>query len=108
VISKMPLSMERVSGRIANMNTYELTMIAADKAAIDGVTKLVTEFVKKAKGEVNKEENWGEKTLAYQIKKHNTAHYEHMVLTLAPSEQPKLDSVLRLEESLLRYLFVRV
>lgn len=90
------------------MNTYELTMIATDKASLEKVSKLVAAFVKKAKGEVNKTDEWGEKTLAYPIKKNKTGQYLHLLLSLPPSEQPKLEAALRLEESLLRYLFVKV
>lgn len=90
------------------MNTYELTLITADKDAMEKVAKLVKDTVKKAKGEVNKEDEWGEKTLAYPIKKKHTAYYLHMLLSLPASEQPKLDGQLRLNESLWRYLFVRV
>lgn len=90
------------------MNTYELTMITADKEAMEKIVKLVKEAVKKAKGEINKEDLWGEKTLMYPIKKNKTGQYMHLVLSMPAAAQPKLDGQLRLEESLLRYLFVRV
>lgn len=90
------------------MNTYELTMIFGDKPSKDKVVKVVTEFVKTAKGELNKADSWGEKVLAYPIRKLKAGLYEHMVLTLPADKQPELDRTLRLEESLLRYLFVRV
>lgn len=90
------------------MNTYELTLLTADKSAMEAVLKLVKDAVKKAKGEVNKEDEWGERTLAYPIKKNDTAHYVHLLLSMPAESQPKLDATLRLDESLLRYLFVRV
>lgn len=72
------------------------------------VVKLVESFVKKAKGEILKQESWGIKTLAYEIKKQKTAHYEFFVLSLDAKDQPELDKTLTLTEGLLRYLFVRV
>ena len=95
----------------AHMSTYELTVVfaaEADKKEQERVMKVITDFVKKAKGEVNKQESWGEKHLAYPIKKHATANYEHFVLSLDGEQQVALDKVLHLDESILRYLFVRV
>ena len=96
------------SGRIPIMNTYELTLITPNKTEMKEITTLVTEFVKKAKGEIKSEDEWGEKTLAYEIKKNKTGVYMHYVLSLEPEDQPKLATQLKLQENLLRSLFVRV
>ena len=93
------------------MNTYELTIVFAqdqDGAETKRIIKLVTDFAKKTKGEVNKQESWGAKHLAYPIKKLAIAQYEHFVLTLEPAQQPVLDKMLRMDEQILRYMFVRV
>lgn len=93
------------------MNTYELTiLIPEDKEGKEAarIIKVVTDFAKKAKGEVNKQESWGAKHLAYPIRKLDVAQYEHFVLSLESSEQPALDKTLRMDESILRYMFVRV
>lgn len=93
------------------MNTYELTIVFAqdqDGAETKRYIKLVTDFAKKTKGEVNKQESWGAKHLAYPIKKLAIASYEHFVLTLEPSQQPILDKMLRMDEQILRYMFVKV
>lgn len=88
------------------MNTYELTVVIpeADK---ERIVKVVSDFVKKAKGKVNKQESWGAKHLAYPIRKLAIAQYEHFVLALEPAKQVELDKVLRMDESILRYMFVR-
>lgn len=91
--------------------TYELTLvfpIEPGKGLKTKVTKLIKDFVKKKKGEVNKTDSWGVMDLAYQIDKNRQGDYEHYVLTLDPADQPKLDKELRLTEGILRYLFVRV
>ncbi len=90
------------------MNTYELTLITANKTEMKEIVTLVKEFVKKAKGEIKSEDEWGEKTLAYPIKKNKTGLYMHYVIDLPPEEQPKLVAELRIQENLLRSLFVRV
>jgi len=93
------------------MNTYELTILFAEEK--DGkekerVLKLVTDFVKKHKGEVHKQDSWGAKHLAYPIQKHEIAIYEFFLISIDPAAEPELDRALRLDESVLRYLFVRV
>jgi small subunit ribosomal protein S6 len=90
------------------MNTYELTVVVPEGDEAKRIVKLVTDFAKKTKGEVNKQESWGAKHLAYPIKKLAIAQYEHFVLTLEPAQQPVLDKMLRMDENLLRYMFVKV
>ncbi len=100
------------------MNTYELTLLFADPATskdssgaqkeMDRVLKLIADFVKKHKGEVNKAESWGAKHAAYAINKQNVFVYEHFLLSLAPESQVELNQVLKLDEAIVRYLFVRV
>lgn len=93
------------------MNTYELTIvIREDKEGkeVARITKMITDFAKKTKGEVNKQESWGAKHLAYPIKKLAIGQYEHFVITLDSKEQPVLDKTLRMDENILRYMFVRV
>ncbi len=92
------------------MNTYELTVIVPeDKEGkeVARIVKLVTDFAKKTKGAVKKHESWGSKQLAYLIKKHKTAQYEHFVLELEASSQVELDKTLRLDETILRYMFIK-
>ena len=70
--------------------------------------KLIADQVKKAKGDINKQESWGEKHLAYPIKKQEIATYEHYVLSMDGAAQVALDKVLQLDEAVMRYMFVRV
>lgn len=92
------------------MNTYELTVLVPEGEAEvkSRVLKMIEDFVKKNKGEILKQESWGSKHLAYVLKKQRTAFYEHFVLSLEPKNQPELDRLLRLDETVLRYLFVKV
>lgn len=92
------------------MNTYELTILLpeGDTKLKERVLKLVADFVKRAGGEINKSESWGVKPLAYPIRKLTSANYEYFVLSLESARQVELDKVLRMDESILRYMFVRV
>ncbi len=94
------------------MNTYELTILFPESKegseSKANIVKMIEAYVKKNKGEINKQEEWGSKHLAYMIKKNTTAEYVHFVLSLEPADQVMLEKTLKLEESLLRYMFVRV
>lgn len=93
------------------MNTYELTIVIPedkDGKEVARIIKIVTDFAKKTKGEVNKQESWGAKHLAYPIKKLAIGQYEHFVITLDPKQQVVLDKTLHMDESILRYMFVRI
>lgn len=96
---------------MCNMNTYELTIVLRedkDGKEVARIIKVITDFAKKTKGEVNKQESWGAKHLAYPIKKLAIGQYEHFVVTLEPAQQVVLEKMLHMDESLLRYMFVRV
>lgn len=90
------------------MNTYELTIVMPEGDNVARIIKAIVDFAKKTKGEVNKQESWGAKHLAYPIRKLAIANYEHFVITLEPAQQIVLDKMLRMDESILRYMFVRV
>lgn len=92
------------------MNTYELTLLLPEGEEKENarIMKMIEDFVKKAKGEILKQESWGVKHLAYMIGKQKTALYEHFVVSLEAAKQPELDRLLRLDEKIVRYLFVRV
>lgn len=92
------------------MNTYELTLLFAENndTERERVLKLIADFVKKQKGEINKAESWGAKHAAYQINKQGVFVYEHLLLSLVPDSQVELNRILKLDESIVRYLFVRV
>lgn len=92
------------------MNTYELTILFAEtkEKERERVVKMVESFIKKHKGELNKQESWGAKHLAYPINKLSTAVYEHFLLSLDGASQLELNKALKLDEDILRYMFIRV
>mgnify|MGYP001582840828 CR=1 FL=1 len=71
---------------------------------------LLDAMVKKLAGEegkVVKEDLWGERDLAYPLKKQNKGFYAHFELEANPKNAKGLDKILKLEEDVLRYLLVR-
>lgn len=73
------------------------------KALLDSMTKkLLGED-----GKVNKEDLWGNKDLAYPIKRQTKGYIAHYEVTTDPKNAKSIDKVLKVEEDILRYLLIR-
>lgn len=93
------------------MNKYELTLIlegkatsAKKKAVLESVEKIVNLF----KGKMNKVEDWGVKEMFYEIRKNKEGVYLHLPLELSPESIKQLSQKLKTEDSILRYLLIKV
>jgi len=60
------------------------------------------------RGKVTKEDVWGNRDLAYPIKKQSKGFYAHFEFTTDPKLAKDLDKSLKVEEDIIRYLLVRV
>ena len=92
------------------MNSYLLTLVLKPdleekerKALLDLVTKRLTG----EGGKVKKEDLWGNRDLAYTIKKQNKGYFAHYEIEAEPKNIKDLDKALRVEENILRYLLIR-
>lgn len=92
------------------MNNYDLTFIldgkltpAKRKSTLEKIDKVIELF----EGKITKTQDLGEKVLAYPIKKLTSGAYYQYNIDLSGENARKLNDKLRLEESILRYLFVR-
>ncbi|OGE64819.1 30S ribosomal protein S6 [Candidatus Daviesbacteria bacterium RIFCSPLOWO2_02_FULL_36_7] len=89
------------------MNNYNLTLVL--KPGLEEKARLeLLESLKKKFAKVEKEDLWGQRSLAYPIKKQTLGYYVHFVIEAEPKIAKELDKTLRSEEDILRYLFVRV
>lgn len=93
------------------MNKYELTVIFKPnlgeevlKAEFEKVTGLISRF----DGTVEKVDEIGKRRLAYEIQKVNEGIYYYVTFTSPAGTPAELESRLRITESLLRYLIIRV
>ena len=91
------------------MKEYELTVLIhpdleadLDKA-LDKVKSLITDNG----GEIIKEDNWGKKKLAYQIRREDFAVYVYMEVSLPADAPLKISNTLNITEEVLRYLLVK-
>ncbi len=91
------------------MNEYELTVLIHPdlEANLDGPLDKVRKLITDNGGEITKEDNWGKKKLAYQIKREDFAVYVYFELKL-PSQAPlKISKTLNIDDEVLRYLLVK-
>lgn len=74
------------------------------KAEVDKIKKLITTN----KGEVVKEEVWGQRVLAYPIKHFSEGVYHLLNFKSTPAKIKELEKKLNLDDEVLRFLIVRV
>lgn len=91
------------------MNTYELVLILTQKKseedkkiAVTKITDLIAEH-----GEVTSVNDMGVKKLAYEINKESDGHYYLFNFVVTPSFILELERVLRIEDSVLKYMTIK-
>jgi small subunit ribosomal protein S6 len=88
------------------MNNYYLTLLIKEAVSEKDRKELLAALTKKM-GKVEKEDLWGERNLAYQIKHQDKAFYAHFEFSADPKEIKGLDNSLKLNEDVLRYLILK-
>lgn len=68
----------------------------------------ITNFISNNGGEIVKIEEWGKRRLAYEIKKKQYGFYVHIRFTASPAFLLLLEKEYRLNESMLRFLTVKL
>lgn len=92
------------------MNNYYFTLVLKPDLEEKDRKALLDAMVKKLVGEagkVIKEDLWGEKVLAYPIKRQTKGYLAHFELTADPKNAKGIDKLLKVEEDVLRYLLIR-
>lgn len=92
------------------MRSYELTTVLAGKATPakkKSVQAKVEKIITTIKGKMVQIDDWGKIDFAYPIKKNSAGIFVNFHLELEPAKTKELDSKLKLEEEIIRYLMVR-
>ena len=92
------------------MNSYYLTLVLRADLEEKERKTLLDSLVKKLvgdEGKVEKEDFWGERDLAYPIKRQTKGYLAHFEIQADPKSAKGLDKSLKVEEDVLRYLLVR-
>ena len=91
------------------MRKYEVIFIVkpmeedATNAVIEKFSKLITDNG----GTIDKEDRWGKKRLAYEIKDCNEGYYCLFYVTCAPECVAECDRVMKITDELLKHMIVR-
>lgn len=89
------------------MRLYEVVYILDAAVGEDGVEGLLDKFHAVLEGsEVVHTEPWGVRQLAYPIKTQRQGNYVVVHIKASPDDLPEFERILKLDESVLRYLIV--
>ena len=93
------------------MNCYEHTFITKQDLSDDQSKKLVSKYediIEKNSGKILKTEEWGLRDLTHRIKNNKKGFYFHIKFEGIGKTIEKLEKAENIDESLIRYLTVRV
>lgn len=90
------------------MRNYEAMCVfrPEDEVFRTGVEQ-IREELKGFGGEIEREEDMGQRALAYPIKKIPQAHYYYYVVKMDPEQAHQTEKKLRMRDELLRFMMVR-
>jgi small subunit ribosomal protein S6 len=92
------------------MNNYESVIILSTNAA-EEATVAFGEKMKQlisSNGELTKVEEWGRKTLAYEIKKQKEGYYILFTFVAKPDFISEFERILRLDEIVLKHMVIKL
>jgi small subunit ribosomal protein S6 len=88
------------------MNNYSLTVLVKEKIDDKARTALFDD-VKKSFGNLTREDLWGVRSLAYEIKHADKAFFAYFEFESEPQDVITLDKNIRLNEDIIRYLLIK-
>ena len=96
---------------MSGMRSYEVIVVydpALSEEAVEGEIERLKGLIGKEGGQVQDLQKWGKKRLAYEIKKKREGVYVLCRFTAAPVALREVERNLKITETVLRYLSVRV
>ena len=85
------------------MGKYHFVFLLNEEVELKNIKELVKSYA----GKVVKEEAWGQKTLAYPIKKQLSANFYDWQIELGQKDVSEFKRKLNFNEKLLRYLLLK-
>lgn len=90
------------------MNDYEMTFVLyAEEERFKNGKEQVKKELEQVGAKIEKEEDLGDRSLAYPIKKEERGHYLYFETQISPEKVSDLDKSLKLATDVLKYLFIR-
>ena len=91
--------------------SYEMVVIytpALIDEPLEAAVNNISNFITTRGGTVSETARWGKRTLAYPIKHVNSGTYILVKFTLKPNFSKELENNLRISESVLRHLLIKL
>jgi small subunit ribosomal protein S6 len=90
------------------MKTYEAVVIfASDEAQHQAGREFLRKEFEGAGIAITKEEDMGDRLMAYPVRKHDRGHYVHYVFDSPPEPLKTLSRTMKLRPEILKHMFVR-
>jgi len=83
---------------------YEFTFLLNDEEELKSIKSLIASL----EGKIEKEEDWGKKTLSFSIKKNFTAHFYDWIIDMKKSNMKEFKKKLNFNEKIIRYLILSI
>ena len=93
------------------MNNYETVFITIPdipESNLKGIKSKIEKAISKEDGKILKNDSWGVRKLAYEIKRNRKGNYVYYNYTAQPTVVDEIERNLKLDERVLRFLTVRV
>ncbi len=91
------------------MRKYELmTIFPLDEEKSKKATDEVRETLKSFGAEIEKEDLFGDRDLTYEVKKQKKGRFILFTMKLNPSKITEIDNAFKIQNNLLKYLFVKL
>ncbi|NPA06250.1 MAG: 30S ribosomal protein S6 [Chloroflexi bacterium] len=95
---------------VRRIRPYELVFIAhpdLDEKTLIQLVERVKNEITRLDGTIRSTKMWGKRPLAYPIRKRREGYYVFMEMDMPADSMPSLERFLRLQEPIMRFLFVR-
>ena len=91
------------------MRKYEVIFIVKpmEEDATDAVIQKFVKLIQTNGGVIDKEDRWGKKRLAYEIKDYTDGYYCLLNVTAEPACMKECDRVMEITDDLLKHMIVR-
>lgn len=91
------------------MRKYEVVFIIKplEEEVTNGVIEKFEKLIASNGGKIDKEDRWGKKRLAYEIKKESEGFYVIFYVTCEPACVDECDRVMKITEEVLKHMIVR-
>lgn len=91
------------------MRKYEIVFIvrSLEEEATNGVIEKFAKLIAANGGKIDKEDRWGKKRLAYEIKKEAEGFYVIFYVTCEPACVNECDRVMKITDEILKHMIVR-